>query len=392
MKTLNHFLPSVLVLSSVLFISSCEMDSMTKLTNDLEANSSVASDQIDLGARKNESSVTNNLSFPVIWAEGTSKALRIPPTGLTETDLKLEGEWWYVWGEDPLDPDYPIFSCLQVEGEEPCYPEGVEVYKAWVQKDENNYWQATAANAIGMTNVDVIDWGDNLESVDWYLTSKVRTEVVLYENNEGPALRQYSMRHVSGWGSDELHGLQSSLENVPVLGLGDQATVYSEHARFTIQKITSDTPELTWDSENSIWTGDVLEPIFSGAVWEAEDGPGFYNAEINIKGKIIFGYTWDVKRANNGVGVYRLTFSFDEGNNADLPTTLNTFFTESTILEGAEISTEEEGEGGATAVIDPVNNLTYIDVTILGNKGGGKGGKPTGGGNGGNGGNGPNGG
>lgn len=385
MKIKRPLTSLTLVLSSVLFFTSCEMSSMVELNEDLNEVSKVTSNQIDAGARKlPESSVTNNLSFPVIWSEGTSKALRTPPAGLTETDLKLEGEWWYVWGEDPLDPDYPIFSCLPIPGEDPCYPAGEEVYKAWVQKDENNYWQATAANAVGLTNIDVIDWGDNLESVDWYLTSKVRTEVVLYDNNEGPAHRQYSMRHVSGWGSDELHGLQSTLDDVPVPGLGDQATVYSEHARFSIQKITSDTPELTWDAENSVWTGDILEPVFNGAVWEAADGPGFYNAEINIKGKIIYGYTWDVKQANDGVGVYRLTFSFDEGNNADLPTALNTFFTGSTILEGAEVIGLEEG--GPTAVIDHVNNLTYIDVTILGNKGGGEGGKPTGGGNGGNGG------
>ncbi len=117
-----------------------------------------------------------------------------------------------------------------------------------------------------------------------------------------------------------------------------------------------------------------MAPVFNKAVWEAGDGPGFYNAEVNIKGKIIFGYTWDVKLANNGTGVYRLTFSFDEGGDANLSTVLNTFFTENTALAGAVVVPTEEG-GGTTAKIDPVNNLTYIDVTILGNKGGGKGGK-----------------
>lgn len=385
MKTIKPIVSLMLVITNVLFFASCD-NNMTELNGQLDELASATSDEAGAGFRKNETDVTNNLSFPVIWAEGTAKALRTPPAGLSEEDVKIEGEYWYVWGEDPIDPTFPIYSCLPVEGEDPCYPEGEEVYKAWVQKDANNYWQASAASAIGPTNIDVLDWGDNLESVDWYLTSKVRTEVVLYENSEGDPFRQYSMRHVSGWGSDELHGMKTTLDDDVVPGPGTQATVYSEHGRLTIQKLTSETPELTWDAATSSWTGDVLSPVFTGAVWEAGDGPGFYNAEINIKGKIIYGFTWDVKRANNGVGVYRLTFSFDEGNNADLPTVLNTFFTESTILAEAEVITTEE-EGGPTPVIDPTNNITYIDVTILGNKGGGKGGK--GGGQGGGGGQGP---
>ena len=48
----------------------------------------------------------NNLSFPVIFADGGSKVL--PGTmGL----YSLEGVWWYVWGEDPVDPQEPLYSC-----------------------------------------------------------------------------------------------------------------------------------------------------------------------------------------------------------------------------------------------------------------------------------------
>ncbi|MBC6366205.1 hypothetical protein DDT91_05320 [Algoriphagus sp. AK58] len=321
----------------------------------------------------------NNLSFPVIWAEGTDLTLREPPVGYDIDDVVTGGTWWYVWGVDPIDPAYPIYSCLPIVGADPCYlsatpiPPIDSVYKAWVQKDVRNFWQASDVNALEPVEVDVVDWGDNLESVDWYLTSKVRTEMGLYDNApvEAP-YRQYAMRHVSGWGTDELHGLQTTLEDEVVYGPGTQATVYTEHARLTIQKITSETPELTWNPETHLWTGDVLPPVVNKPVWEEGDGPTFFNAEVNIKGKIIFGYNWDVKRANDGVGVYRITFSFDETYPGG--TALNTFFTESTILEGAEVIPTED-EGGPTAVIDVENNLTYIDITILGNKGGGKGGK-----------------
>ena len=55
------------------------------------------------------------------------------------------------------------------------------VYKAFVQKDVNNVWQAFNATPTGMVFVDEVDWGDDLESVDWTLNSQVRCEVVLFE-------------------------------------------------------------------------------------------------------------------------------------------------------------------------------------------------------------------
>ena len=381
MKRINEILVWSLLMASTLFFTSCE--TVADLDKSLEKQPESLSADSSPNARKGPgggTTVTNNLSFPVIWAEGSTLALRTPPTPLTVEDYLLSGTWWYVWGEDPIDPAYPIFSCLPVVGADPCYPADVDintVYQAWVQKDAKNYWQASAENATEPVAVDVVDWGDNLESVNWYLTSKVRTEVALYESASVDApFRHYAMRHISGWGTDELHGLQTTLDDEVIYGPGNEATVYSRHARFTIQKLTTETPTLEWDPINHMWTGDVLVPVFNKAVWEAADGPGFYNAEVNIKGKIIYGYTWDVKLSNNGAGVYRLTFSFDEGNSEDLKTVLNTFFTESTLLAGAIIVPTED-EGGTIAKIDPVNNLTYIDVTILGNKGGGKGGRPT---------------
>lgn len=336
----------------------------------------------------------NNLSFPVIWAEGTVKALRTPPAGIEEDGIFLEGAWWYVWGEDPIDPQAPLFSCDPVTTEEACYgpvaPD--DLYKAYLQKDANNYWMAYNEAATEVMNVDWIDWGDNLESVDWTNVSKVRTEVALYEDMPDPVL-EYSMRHASGWGIDESHGLQTTVNNDIVYGPGTQATVYSEHARLTIQKITSTSPDMSWDANAHAWVGDINAPVFSGAVWEAGDGPGYYNAEINVKGKIIYGYTWDVKTAGEGAGLYRITFSFDENGPA---TALNTYFDNNTAIllaEEEEVSAESDEEtNGGVAVIDVANNLTYIDVNITagnsGQKGPGNGGQGQGGnsGNSGNGG------
>lgn len=360
-----------------------------------------SSNPVDLMRPDGEESAGNNLSFPVIWADGagTAKLLR----GIEE-EHTTAGEWWYVWGEDPADPSYPIYSCQP----NPANPEvclsgdapgdgSSTVYKAYVQKDVNNLWQAT--NSGLETNfdgyVDRIDWGDNLESVDWTIASQVRTELVLYEDLATP-VRQYAMRHVAGWGITEVHGLQcDKATGEPLYGDGNEATVYSHNARLTIQKLNvenlDDLGTLTWVPEEG-WSGaDVNDPIFNMAVYEAGDGPGYYNAEINVKGKVIYGYTWKLKKMNDGVGYYRITFSFDDGTSG---WDLNTKFNESTSIMVAEEETDvstaaDDGDGGdevnndtggGIAYLDIPNNLTYMDVYI-GEKqrgaGGGNGGGKT---------------
>ncbi len=51
-----------------------------------------------------------------------------------------------------------------------------------------------------------------------------------------------------------------------------------------------------------------MYPDFNKRVYEEGDGPGYYNAEINVKGRIIYGYTWNVRQLNEGAGDYRHHF------------------------------------------------------------------------------------
>ena len=86
-----------------------------------------------------------------------------------------------------------------------------------LQKDPLNVWRAEELNASGAPLlVHWVDWGDNLESVDWHTRSQVRTEVVLYqENRSGSPWLEYSRRHVAGWGIDEVHGLAAEVGEEP---------------------------------------------------------------------------------------------------------------------------------------------------------------------------------
>ena len=326
----------------------------------------------------------NNLSFPVIWADGGSKTL---PGVMGEHSLN--GEWWYVWGEDPIDPQAPIYSCKPSstnpdkceDGSDPG--DGIStVFKAYIQKDENNLWQAHSAPIpAGETlYINWLDWGDNLESLDWTINSQVRTEIVLLQDID--SVTQFNMRHVDSWGTDEVHGAQTTRDGDVIYGPGTQATIYSPNARLTIQKLNVQslgelTDKLTWVpmsgwTEISIADNLVNEPILNNAIYEADDGPGFFNAEINVKGKIVYGFTWNLKTINEGVGYYRLTFSFDEGNGVsgtakfdDSTQIILPIEEEEEIPEDVIIIASDGTGGGGTGIIDVANNLTYMDIYIL---------------------------
>jgi hypothetical protein len=387
-----------------------------------------------------EDTAGNNLSFPVIWAEGMPKTL----PGTAGMAPLLTGEKWYQWGTNGVDPNITPASCPidpdeessilnpgglhlcddgiadsvdvgKLAGEPPA-DNPLPLAKVFLQKDPGNLWQAWSgtpgdagvAQENGEIYVDWIDWGDNLESVDWYTRSQVRTEVVLFQDLLIPQL-EYEMRHTSGWGINEVHGLAASLSEIPIVGPGTQATVYSPCARLTIQLLLVERgdgnladliwePGLGWTEPQYIpgteepYTNDLINPpIFNGVVYEAGDGPGYYNAEINVKGRIIYGYTWNVRQKHDdalspsGAGDYRLTFSFDQTCGAvDLKTYFEEGITEIMVpleteeaVDGALATAEasEEPVAGAEAVLDTEHNLTYIDVRILERISGGKGGK-----------------
>jgi hypothetical protein len=354
----------------------------------------------------------NCLSLPVIWADGVTKDLRGDPGNTTFDD-----EWWYVWvinattGETlscaPNSTDMANCSNGDVPGNES------EI--VYLQQRENNTWQAESLNVTAENSgvhVDLINWGDNLEAVSWNENSVVRTEVVLFQNLSNgtafPTMQGFNMLHVDGLGINEIWGTNTTDYQSSI------ATVYSGCARWTIQKLddseyinnTGDIEgnlSLTWNATTGEWDGNVSETYFNGTVWDAVDvdGPGYYSAEINVGGKVIYGYNWYVKETGDGPGFYRLTFSLDSVN---CPVTLNTFFTNGTtsivefgVVEGdtdtsdpsendpngngtgvgnnnSEANEPNDGEDsnnpgnlipGGIARIDFVNNLTYMDVQIL---------------------------
>lgn len=346
----------------------------------------------------------NNLSFPVIFSDGVTKTLR-GEFGVTNFPME---DAWYIYG-DGETCDSRAEPGSELVCPDPLPEDAVAVFP----QQSISEWQAESVVNTEPLAIHKIDWGDNLESVDWYTRSQVRIEHVLIQELAEPMV-EFEMVHLFGWGIDELHGTTGNV--LP----GMQATLYTDFARLTIQQLLVDRDDprlayLEWDPlehkfvEAADYEGEPLisEPLLNKAVHEAGDGPGYYSAEINVKGKIIFGYTWNAREFDAEPADYRITFSLDAVH-PNPAVSLMTFMTDpvtgAPVTEIVPMSEEESVEsvvdlfdsgepfalesedgtgGGGTAVIEHENNLTYMDVRILERGGGGGGGGGKGGGGGG---------
>ncbi len=324
----------------------------------------------------------NNLSVPVYFTGG-GIALRG-----TSGEYTFDGPYWYGW----IDGSGVQVACdPSVDG---CPPEGVDLYRIYLQKELDNTWQAQTVVGNGVTSVDYLDWSDNLESQTWTASSMIRVETVPFRMDN--TLLGFETWWATGLGVDEMWGAratnpapdpddptQDSEPATPVSAYYPGfATIHDSSAWLTMQKLEAgggsinsppDTDGLAWEAASHQWVVAGPEDAVTFAPYTPPDFPAAYTAELNIGGKLIFGHVWNLKRTvmTEGVtkdGWWRLTFSTDS---------CLIDFTATTQLGPpplpGEASVAEEGETTAyTAVIDPGLDITYIDIYIAGAKGGGK--------------------
>lgn len=288
--------------------------------------------------------IGNNLSFPVIWGDSTGPGLSLPGTEL-EADLTVP--WTEPTVEQCPDDMYP-----------------------YAQKKLGNVWQAENELAVGPLYVDEIDWGDSLESVDMKIGRPVRVELSLYKTDLATPMTGFDMVMLANPSSkDEEQGVcASDLDSTDLVVTGDEttiasydsyeATVFSPTAGLIIQQVAG--VNLTWDAAVDKWVagdedstaGDPISLVFSG--------------ELNVGGKVIYGLSQGGWKPT-ATGTYRITFFFPTDE------TQQTWFDSGTVIRASvaeEVSIQEEVEAGGVAVVDPANNLTYIDITVVGGGGG----------------------
>lgn len=328
----------------------------------------------------------NNLANPVIFAEGLGL------TGLPVTDATTQQPIYLNTGLRPtategLTVTELPFSQFVPDGAYQTVIDGVAYYEQKTPNAWQPQWRDAKAN--GEVAHATVDWADNLVRQTWTANSVIRVEVVLNDllNTDvlypdvptplNPQMTGFNMRWLEGSGKTELWGTDGTTGAF-------NATIYSVCPRLTITKCQGEYVPVTatcngsWVQAIDLWTYDGL----------TGDGPGFYSAEVNVSGKVIFGYNWMLRQMPeviNGVpidkaGWWRLAFSIDDGGgavacNAQIdnihPADLHAYFA---VPEPAAVTEEETGT-------DPVlyeprlvsSTTTELDVYVKANKGGGQG-------------------
>lgn len=305
----------------------------------------------------------NNLSNPVVFAEGIG-LLGLPVTFDGEKDYAATG--FRPTAAEMVDIDeLPLFIdppfCIDVDGSEVC---------AYPQQSEST-WQADWLDAtqVGQPNLvwTEVDWSDNLVRQSWTTTSVVRVEVVLNALPESPEgtlpvvpMEGYEMVYLLGQGQTELQGATGeTFDYIP--------TVYSVCPRLRIYKLETD--------ENGVPVGVLEPPLHDYKIADnfGVDGPGGYSAEVNVAGKLIYGFNWMLRQdplPPDGVkeGWHRIVFSLEEqAAIGDQTVPCNTVL-------GALNPGDVEGDNILfPPEIDENGWYSYIDVYIFPNRKGGKG-------------------
>ncbi|HET9496432.1 MAG TPA: hypothetical protein VFR15_19565 [Chloroflexia bacterium] len=340
---------------------------------------------------------TNNLSYPVIFPDGK-------PTNWLEVD-----SWLFAQVDDlttcvteegvpvgsPVPLDILCYYARQNLGIDEETGERIWVGEStlwWLQERAQNRWQVYDPVVNSPVVVTAVDFGDLLESTSQIKQKQIRTEVSLLQvvdeallTTLGAQLWADGLYADFGWANQPVFGALKMSGAVPgtdqsineiqgtdygtstglypgsgtminprtvktdsASGLGFDATVYGNNAHFVIQRITSETPTLAWDPVANRWTGDVSDPVVN-----LHTSDGSYSAEINAGGSVIYGYNWSTKQANDGNGIYRLTFVLESGS--------NTQFTSSTLL--ANPGNINPGHVVAGATVGEAG-LAYVDVNV----------------------------
>lgn len=230
----------------------------------------------------------NNLSFPLLFADGY---------GLTGEQLDGTVSPWLDYATGLRPTSTQVLSAFPFLDPGNVYPFNGSNY--WEQKTEST-WQAGWQDGSATQQDVYLDWGDNLTTASFRTNSPVRVEATLYKDDPSDPLDAYQMALLYGSGSTEMQGTNGNTTESTV------RTVFAFNARLRIEKLLGPGGAV----DNSVTPFDM-------AVYEAlgGDGPGRFGAEVNVGGKLVYGYILRLKDWNltsqQKLGWWRLTFSLD---------------------------------------------------------------------------------
>jgi hypothetical protein len=278
--------------------------------------------------------VGNNLSFPAFLLDGYS-VIDVP------TDLFTVV---YSGNYSGLTAD----EIAYVEANGPWYP----------QKTEGNVWQADYSYADNVT-INWIDWGDAIEAVNPKIGRPYRLELSLYVDGLVTPMEAFTMAELEfPSSSKELQGTNTTTYFSSV------ATVASPYGDICVQDMDQvDIEALLWDPIENQW---YIEDGFGVRTYPPKTDVNF-QVENNVGGKLIFGASTGGFKPTV-LHPFRITFYLEGGSGVliDRNTKIGNYNG-----DGSSFTEVIEGETN-TPVVDGTNGLSYVDVMVVQNGGGGK--------------------
>jgi hypothetical protein len=301
----------------------------------------------------------NQLSFPLIM---TGDPVATIPTASPMGGFSLAGTFYITDGTTVCDP--AVSTCTITA-----------TNRVYLQKDPKNTWQAYSTNKVGTTAISHIDFGDNLESVPWRSTSVVRVEIVPFAAS---TMTGFTMKFVSGQGTDEVWGaLTTGVNATATVETPGYATVQSACMALSMTKLDATAGSISvlprtdyaWNPTTRLWTAPAGVPAVAQTV-KVEP----FGGEINVKGRLINGYNWNMKRQVMSPGVskdgwWRITFYSTCIGASPLDFTTTTGLVDPTAPPSTESVIVPTAEGTTpnyprVPVLDVANDIGYIDIYI----------------------------
>lgn len=386
---------------------------------------------------------SNNLSTPSIQTESSNSVVAnwsVPSTPELGVHYSYgcaapEGDGQYSYPNtscvDNLSDPAVYYTAEQCQAAAaPC--EGQDVSRVYWQKVDVNEWWADDDGILDQdpdfANVAFIDWGDALEAVSWNERSVIRVETQPWSSTIDDFVPEagctdmalcktgFQMWHVSGQGITEHWGVRATdLDDAVSFNYSSPfQIVKTTKARLNLSKIAEGEALCSQPGGNP---GDE-PPVIPPEAWDEEArswGDGtcnwydeIYSVETSVGGKYVYGYNWRMRDVELGTscpgftktGFWRLTFYVPDGedvvfNNANIPnvappavpasdrdlplTELSVAAAPMAVASAESEEDPEEDDRLYVPVVDTTNNLTYLDICVVGKassgNGGGGGGK-----------------
>ena len=274
-----------------------------------ETPSTVASAQVT--GPPNPQTYGNNFSAALIFADDIG-ITNLPITGVwTGHNLPFAGID-YNTGLRPLATEVTAFPAGQLNL--PYLPLPSHIDPSYYEQKSINTWQGEWAKGAATRQDVIAKWGDNLVSARLSASAKIRIEMVLTKDVSATPMTAYTMRLLSGSGTNELQGTNGVTYNPTT------AFVFATNAHLTIQRLDA----------AGVPTGALIvdQALFDPAF---PDGLNKLAGEINVAGNFTYGFIWDPSTSGSTAGRYRVTFKLDPNSQFGAGTPANnTFMTTAT--------------------------------------------------------------